>query len=357
MHAVGVVGLGLAGGTTLAATANPDHDTITPATATVNNNTNNTTGTDDSAPGAAGSNDNSVAIDACTVIDEPGTYHLVADLTPDTLNGQVACIEILADDVTLVGNGHTIDLSNVPPEPRTPRIGVAINPHATGEEDEFRTEVTDLVVRGGTSGVSARFNVSFAEYRDVTVLENGAGVSLFSAGASLDNCVIEHNGTGVSLGGEPALIGSDLVMDHSTVRANRVGVGADPDSFARITHSRLIENEIGFRTSPDAGGRIRDSHICRNTEYGVQNLAWPGDEDDPDDRPIPSSTNAIDCYWGAPTGPSSFGDPAEPFTDPDTGRPADGDGDAISESLEPGVSSVRFDPFHETPIPGVGATR
>ncbi|WP_331236403.1 hypothetical protein [Natronorarus salvus] len=59
---------------------------------------------------------------------------------------------------------------------------------------------------------------------------------------------------------------------------------------------------------------------------------------------------------GCANGPTSDDDdPSEAFTDPETGRPVDGDGDVISESLDPGVANVRFHLFLKSLPDDVGA--
>ena len=52
-------------------------------------------------------------IDECTTIDEPGTYALTANVSPDELGDRESCVSIRADDVTLDGNGHAVDTTDV----------------------------------------------------------------------------------------------------------------------------------------------------------------------------------------------------------------------------------------------------
>ena len=59
--------------------------------------------------------------------------------------------------------------------------------------------------------------------------------------------------------------------------------------------------------------------------------------------------------WSPPNRSSSYGDPGELFTNPETGRGAAGDGDVISKSLDPGVANVHFDPFLDAFPEDVGA--
>lgn len=82
---------------------------------------------------------------------------------------------------------------------------------------------------------------------------------------------------------------------------------------------------------------IHRNVIRNNGELGIFNE----NPDKSDGRwPIVNATNNV---WGC-GGPSSGGGTST-LADPFTGRPANGTGDAISASDEPGLSNVHFDPF------------
>lgn len=324
---------------------------------------------DDNDGGEESDDDEPTEIDSCTVIDEPGEYELVADVAPETVD-QSGCIVIDSDDVTFRGNGHTIDLSETSFEEtgnvfrrngrtlRNARACLVVNP---GIGDEFSWDITveNVEVRGGSSGIDHYLNTG-GDFTDITAAENDVGFR-FTADGTLTNCIAEDNNTGVFVGTvQPVFPGMGIDIDGCTIRSNSGdGIMVSHESRASVTDSRIVQNGIGVRTSYFmAGATIEDSHICHNEHYGV-NLGKSLGYDDPEEPEPPreGSGLATNCYWGAANGPSSFGSPEEPFTDPETGRPADGDGDAVSQSLEPGVSNVRFDPFHESPIDGVGADR
>lgn len=347
IQSVGVAGVGLITGTTVAA-SNEDDD-----------------GNDDQADESTAAE--TTEIDSCTVIDEPGEYELVADITFDELDQQErarrarGCLVIASDGVTVRGNDHTIEGNG------TGSCIVVGDP----SRDEFLDPVIeDVVVRGADIGVSSLF-AGVSEYTNVTAVENGSGFVFFGTGGSLTNCHVENNRRdGIFLQGEEAvfLMGPHVDLDHCTIKSNgNFGLRVGHLSRAEVSRSRIVENGIGVETSPIAEGTtLEDCHICRNEHYGVDAGSQPGDDpdllDDPDrDFPFEHRRKglvvAVDNYWGAADGPSSFGDPEEPFTDPETGRPANGDGDAISQGLDPGVSNVRFDPFRESTLDGVGADR
>lgn len=310
-------------------------------------------------------------IDSCTVISEPGEYDLVADLAPTEMD-EPACIVIDSDGVTLRGNGHTIDASDATfatPEASANYerpVCIAVHPYTNGlEEDDWDTVVEDVIVTGGSAGVAARFS-SGGRYTDVTAVDNDDGFLFETDGGLLRNCVVEDNDRGVAV--DVSYTGGSFFADleDCTLRGNGIGLSVDQEMSASVVRTRIVENDIGvfavpFPLDPDRGVptriTIEGCHVCRNRDYGVHADTDPLVDADGDATPRDGSVVALDNYWGAANGPSSHGDPEEPYVDPETGRPADGDGDAVSESLEPGVSNVRFDPFRESTIDGVGADR
>jgi len=311
----------------------------------------------------ASASENPTEINSCTIIDEPGEYELVADITPDVID-QPGCIVIDADDVHLDGNGHTIDVSNAEFDSSgfdpfgfytRPRV-IAVNPFAFEGELTFIDggTIEDVELLGGAAGIEYTF-AGQSHVSGVRAAENGSGITVRFEGLSqIEDSTLEDNSSGLELRGDPDVFGgSGVSVDHCTVRENRnVGVVVGHEMTVEITNSEILDNAIGVSETPlGAQSTLRNTNICRNDHYGVLNVDAPEDEEFPE---FSNVTDAIENYWGASNGPSSFGDPAAPFTDPETGRPADGDGDAISQSLEPGVSNVRFDPFLEAPNPDAG---
>ena len=324
------------------------------------------------ATGTAGASDHEEAteIDSCTVIDEPGEYELVADIEPEEVvdperssqestdrnldpSADVSCIEIRATDVTLRGNGHTID-GHAAQERESHRIvGVGVNTGATlRDELEIIENVTveDLHLTG--FGTAVRYEeASGGRIGEVTAEENGTGVSFYFGVTELDveNCHLTDGNRGFETNGDPDTFGGPgrNTLGHCLIENNEEGIwlGAETNDH-EIHHSRIVNNGTGAQHTAifTSGHEYHDNVICRNRSYGLQN-------EDTDEEPYPrleDVVEATDNYWGAANGPSSYGDPEEPFTDPETGRPADGDADAISESLDPGVANVHFDPFLES---------
>jgi len=75
------------------------------------------------------------AITDCTVIDQPGQYHLGANVS-----GNGSCIQITASDVTLDGQGHAISDD----APNYEGIGIEVN----GTDRLSNVTITDVVIEG-----------------------------------------------------------------------------------------------------------------------------------------------------------------------------------------------------------------
>ena len=330
-----------------------------------------------STTASASEHDDPNDIDSCTVIDEPGEYELVADIEPaevgdaDEPPGQpeaATCIEIQASDVTLHGNGHTIDghAAQDSDERRGHAIGVNTFFHHGSTDQRENVEnvvIEDVHVTGFRTGV--RFEaVSDGRIADVVARDNAEGIGFYYWASRIDvenNRLIE-NGTGFKTYGDPDVLGgpTNNAIDHNDIESNGTGVRLGHETRDHtFRHNRIIGNGNGVDHS--AFTSENDYHynaICGNESYGIHNsgifLSDLIGEIDGDIR-IEDVVNATENFWGATNGPSSYGDPAEPFTDPETGRPAEGNGDAISESLDPGVANVHFDPFLDSSPEDAGA--
>lgn len=139
---------------------------------------------------------NSIEIDSCTTITEPGTYTLTSDIldTPgESINGGNVCIYIEASDVILDGAGHTID--GVPGE--EPSAGVLLPP------DIQQTNVTiqNLTVTGWEFGILYG-NASNGAIQNVTAADNG-GIGIAVESGSSNNIItdntVSNNSEGLTL--------------------------------------------------------------------------------------------------------------------------------------------------------------
>jgi PGF-CTERM protein len=110
------------------------------------------------------------AIDACTTIDDPGSYRLTANITAPDAEG--ACIEITASDVTLRGGDNTI----AGPTPRSTGTGIDGVYVSSGSSAPLtNVTVADLRTVGWSNGTHFE-NVDDGTMRDLTArnaLTNG----------------------------------------------------------------------------------------------------------------------------------------------------------------------------------------
>ena len=308
---------------------------------------------------AANGDGNPTEIDSCTVIDEPGEYVLVDDVSPDQ-EDRVACIEIAASDVTLRGGGHTVDGHGTDDV----GFGIAVNPRSPqGGPILENVLVEDVTVTGLGVGVEYR-NTRDGRITGVSTPENAVGLRMAEdvMGLELDHSRAMDCNTGLFIGGDHDIgtMISNGEIHHNDFFGNNLGIHlGHASSNNRFERNRIVSNGNGvFQTTFAEENEFYHNHICLNEGYGYQNsdALWVDiiGEGDPDEG-VEFGVLAMKNYWGASNGPSSFGDPEESFTDPETGRPADGDGDAISEGLDEGVANVRFDPFLESTLDEVGA--
>lgn len=301
-------------------------------------------------------------IDSCVTITEPGEYELTDDVVSDRPG---PCIRILSSDVTLRGNGHRIErgddgISGVSVFPEITDTG---DPHETGEFPEppdslENVTVENVAVEGFQSGVVTGY-VSNATLEAVGAHHNTWGIvlALGTHHADVSDCVSTDNQAGISVRGDPhgqflTASSDNATIEHCEIVGNWTGISfEDGTANGTVALCRITDNTVGVYHSgfPVRDHVYRDNVICRNESGGVRNTADL-------EAPVPGViVDATDNYWGASNGPSSLGDPIEPLTDPETGRPADGDGDAVSEGVDrDGVANVRFDPFSEDTVEAAG---
>lgn len=302
--------------------------------------------------------DSPTEIDDCTTITEPGEYVLTEDVSPTTADGY-GCIDVRADDVVLDGRGHVIDGTGAADDGGRARLaGIAVNPEGTFEPDGRPVEnvtVRNLTVTGFATGIRYE-SVDGGRIAGAETPDDGVGIALLfgARGITIEDNVLSESGVGVDLFGDPDVYGgpSGVTVVHNDVEDNEVGIRLGHEATDNaIEHNRIVGNGTGAVQGVFARDNVfRGNVICANASgsRNVDEFASDVLGEEADDGRFEDVLDATGNYWGASDGPSSHGDPAEPFVDPVMGAPADGAGDAVSESLDPGVANVRFDPFLET---------
>lgn len=348
LASVGIAGLGAIGATGQVAASQHDESD------------DDESGDDDASDD---STDTPTAIDSCTVIDEPGEYELVADVVAGE-DDPFSCIRIEASNVTLRGNGCAVVREGDASDGNGIHVSGTGHLQDPGEVDQPDWDeiqdvvVEDLAVEGFRTGLLTAFvsgvrltGVTARDNRDGLVVAPGSNETEVTDTAFIGNDFGVVPTTDVHGGVAPTSPGR-IDFEHNDLVRNGVGIVlGDAVQGYVFRMNRIVENVVGVHQQGwfVGGNRLVDNVICRNEEFGVRN-APSTDFVEGEESPV----IATDNYWGAVDGPSSYGDPDEPFADPETGRPADGGGDAIAESLEPGVSNVQFDPFHEETIEAAG---
>ena len=179
-------------------------------------------------------------IDSCEVIEEPGHYELESDLS-----SEATCLQITTSDVTIDGNGHTIE-----------GMGEGHGIQVVGYETTRNVEVRDLTVRNWEVGIS------YDGGHDGTIHTVGAGDNSEegilvddSDGVTIEDSVAAYNGAnGI------AIIGDDATVVGSTA-ANNSGHGLEINDRSRY---------------PGDGYTIKDNSLTENDGNGLEYIGNDG---------------------------------------------------------------------------------
>ena len=152
-----------------------------------------------------------LVIDRCGVVDQPGNYTVTADLTsPDD------CLVITADDVTILGSGHTISYGS-----SGSGTGIRVQ---DGDGDGVRNvDVADLVVLaagGSTTGLAVVDGLAGNDMTDLELRGGNMGVLLVnSGGTTLTRLSVVGNSLGILVqaghppSGQPTLAYDNLFQN------------------------------------------------------------------------------------------------------------------------------------------------
>lgn len=271
-------------------------------------------------------------ISSCTTIDKSGTYVLTNDVGSNASGD--ACLTVAASDVTLDGDGHSVDSAG-----GGATTGILV------ERGQQNVAISDVTVTGWTDGIDL-VDAYGATVEDSTLSGNQRGVSLQqTADATVSNSKLTGNDVGV------AAEESRVSLSNVDVTGNAIGVDALSSAVA-IGRSTVSNNDnLGVRV--DSGDRLTvdRSVVQNNGDHGVRvvstdsaTIQYSIIADNGGDG-VSAEGGRVDArqnWWGTESGPSGN------VEDPVTGRLADGNGDGVSEGTNAGVSNVRFDPYYVT---------
>ncbi len=215
-----------------------------------------------SAMPAVAAGEETTEITECTTIDEPGHYEIVNNIeNPDT---SFPCIVITSDDVTLDGNGFTIQESQ---DPTPDADGIVVDaPH------EHKVEIKNVEVTGFDQGI--RIDAGKVILHNVDV-NNNDEEGIFSDGAEKvkirDSFVQDNGAEGIELNDvEKSLVEETVVS----------GNGADGIDIER-GETELYDNRV---TNNNAEGidleDVQDSVVENNVinDNGGEGLELESEE-------------------------------------------------------------------------------
>jgi len=206
----------------------------------------------------------STPITECTVIDQPGQYHLASNVS-----GNGTCLSITASDVTLDGQGHAVSDD----APNYEGVGIAVN----GTDRLSNVTITDVVVEGwhwnsfGKHGRNVQLEqVDDAHISDVDINGGDYGLRLINAtNATVEN--VDIDGTD-----DPALY---------------LNSGANQNRFADNQFTQ--GNKRGLMIHNSRNNTFHDNEIAGFGDANVR-LAWSASWNTFTDNHIHSTS------WGSP---------------------------------------------------------
>ncbi|EMA53156.1 hypothetical protein C450_07577 [Halococcus salifodinae DSM 8989] len=189
--------------------------------------------------GVAGAQ-STTGIDSCATIDTSGTYTLTTDLSADGDE----CIQIVASDVTLDGDGHRITGGDS-------GVGVAV----AGASTLSGVTVTGVETAGFTRGVLFR-NVENGTIADITATGATEGITLLDT----DQTTVRGN----------------------TVRTNGLGIQVKQSSDNTITENTANDNKYGLHVQrASTGNRFADNTAMNNSLWDFYSDKFtPGSDSD-----------------------------------------------------------------------------
>ncbi len=186
-------------------------------------------------PGPASAQPQPTVINGCQSINQPGTYVLARDLNVTGTPG--GCIPIRASDVTLLGNGNTLDGGGQ-------GVGIFVNPEGTQRLSDVRIE--NVEVRDWNVGVAVT-QVDRARLQGLAISDAENFGVLFSqvSGSVVVGSTFTDNGYGILT----TQAGNNLVLQNAFRDSDQAGVFLSSQSaFNQVSSNRFTDNQYGVQT-------------------------------------------------------------------------------------------------------------
>ena len=218
--------------------------------------------------------DETIEVDACTVIDAPGHYVLTGDLT-----GSHTCLEITADGVTFDGMGYTIEGVDVSDDEA--QYGILVN----GADD---VTIENVTLSGWDIGLSYR-EASNGRVSNVVSENGGTGAEFRNAHDNdVSNLTVRHNeNRGLAVGPFFSSLATGNTFTNVTAFDNErsgsgfdpgavnVGWGASNNEFNGLTSSGSV---AGVRTAAGSSSNSFTDIVANdNSRYGLDLETTNGD--------------------------------------------------------------------------------
>lgn len=200
-------------------------------------------------------------VDSCTVIEEPGTYVLTADIRNRSAFG---CIRIVASDVTLDGDGHVLG-----------GVGAGVDTVAVSVVPSNATRTTNVTVRNlaladWNDGVRVVGSPN-ATVRNVTTIDTAFGVSVFeSPEATVDGATVRNATVGVA-----ARLSPGTAIRDAGVSGSADGVVVDRSPGASVRGTNVSGNRRGLLVNGSADVTVADVVARGNDLRGFDVLGSP----------------------------------------------------------------------------------
>jgi parallel beta-helix repeat protein len=236
-------------------------------------------------PAGAQDGGGATEIDQCRNITEPGSYELTADITD---SGAERCIWIQSSNVSVDGQGHTIDgvdgADTIGIEIREPTkvsesaeelsnvdvTDAVVTDWAKGLSYFVVTEgsVTDLRVASNDEGIDLEDASQFAVAGNTITANEGSGITDFGANAEIaDNEITDNGGSGIALSGGSYDIRNNTVNDNA---GNGISLLASFADAGTITNNTASGNGFdGIDVADSLPDRIADNTAIDNGRAGI----------------------------------------------------------------------------------------
>lgn len=221
-------------------------------------------------------------LDECQDIKSSGTYTLGADITDANTQGQRSkdvCFVITADDVTLDGNGQTIELEQTAILVQGDRVTVE-NVVVDGSSSNLLTGIRYSHTRGGeirgNEITDVRTGIDVVDGQNAVVEDNTVdlagdnGIRLSGTGTS--DAVVRNNG--ITDGGHNGIIVESGAIDNEIKNneisgSSRDGIEVRTDDNVVAKNTLTDNSHSGLSVVTGSGNEIKDNDIKDNRGPGI----------------------------------------------------------------------------------------